>query len=68
MNLRSLKAGIFDDERFTRYISAQNVLNSPTLYSLTLRFSTFSVGAADLLVRFFRDNQSMQLRSNINIK
>ena len=66
--LRSLKAGIFDDERFTRYISPQNVLNTPSLKDLTLRFTTFSVGAADLLVRFFRDPNSMQLRHNINIR
>lgn len=53
--IEKLTAGIFDEERFTRYIGPQSVLNSDTLRDVSLRFHLLSSGSADLLVRFFRD-------------
>lgn len=65
-----LKLGMLDEERFSRYLSQQNVLFAPRLKALTLQFSHFSVISAELLVRYFRDapGTSMEFRSDLTIK
>jgi len=65
-----LKLGILDEERFSRYLSQQNVLFAPRLKVLILQFSHFSVISAELLVRYFRDapGSSMEFRSDLTVK
>ena len=67
--IHSLTAGVFDEERFTRFIGPQNVLSTMTLRDVTLKFSVLSINAADLLVRFFRESTTHQMdyRSDINV-
>jgi hypothetical protein len=67
--IQKLTAGIFDEERFTRYIGPMSILNSDTLREVTLKFHVLSMNSADLLVRFFRDQSTngMEYRRNINI-
>ncbi|CDW75705.1 UNKNOWN [Stylonychia lemnae] len=67
-NIKKYDVGIFDEEKFPKFITQQSVLYSQTLTSLTLRFNKLSAITSELIVRFFRDNMTMDFRQNINIR
>ena len=67
--MRKYSCGVFDLDKFPKFINQESVLCTPTLQSVCFRFIKMTTDVAEVLIRYFRETGgNMEYKHNINIR
>lgn len=55
--LRKYTAGVFDEDKFPKFLSPQSVMYTPTLNEVCFKFSKMSTAVAEVLIRYYRESE-----------
>ena len=67
--IRKYRCGMFDTDKFPKFINSESVLCTPSLHSVCFRFIKMTTDVAEVLIRYFRETGgNMDYIRNINIK